>query len=139
MGIDADTKALVDFFRARLDEEDAAAKAAGGESWQLGLRPDEDIRFVVFDSREVRGGAVDEETLRHIGRHDPASVLRDVEADRRLLDAYEDAAGNRGGGEWTDSSAGYADGMEAGLLLAVKIRAERFSTHRDYRPGWVSL
>ncbi len=51
----------------------------------------------------------------------PARVLRGVEADRKLLREYDLA---------------YRTAEEPGLLLAVKIRAARFSDHPDYDPGW---
>lgn len=63
-------------------------------------------------------------------RHDPARVLRDVEADRRLL------------AEWLKAEADPAiddqwnAGLAAGLRLAVQIRTARYGDHPDYREEW---
>jgi hypothetical protein len=89
--------------------------------------------------RQQPGTRAPEPQFRHMAMHDPASALRGIAADRRLLGEYEEAAENRGGGEWTDSSAGHADGMEAGLLLAVQVRAERFAGHPEYRAEWAVI
>jgi len=77
---------LVTWLRARLDEDELAARAAGrtddgrgGEWTAAGLRS-------AYDAR------VDD----HIARHDPARVLAEVEAKRRVVDecdrtlTYED-------------------------------------------------
>jgi hypothetical protein len=66
---------LIAFARARLDEDEAVAKAAhlrAGDHWNDG----EDILFP--------------EVLAVIARHDPARTLREVEAGRRILARYED-------------------------------------------------
>lgn len=78
---------LIAFLRARLDETEAAAKAAGddeaGRTWtgsdngypDGGTVTDGRGRTVVCDE-----GAPDTAQALHIGRHDPARVLREVEA-----------------------------------------------------------
>lgn len=55
---------LVEFLRARLDEDEAAAKA-----WLPFGNPDDAARA-------------------HIARHDPARVLAEVEAKRRIIDLH---------------------------------------------------
>jgi hypothetical protein len=67
---------VVAFVRARLDEDEAAAKAAWGIEW--------DWRYVAqpFGERPSIAHTV------HIARHDPARVLREVEAKRAILDRH---------------------------------------------------
>ena len=65
---------LVQFLRDRYDEEARDAEAAG-DSW-YGYEPEQQIAFVsVADAR-------------HIARHDPARVLRDIDAKRQLLELH---------------------------------------------------
>jgi hypothetical protein len=59
---------------------------------------------------------------RHIARWDPARVLADVEADRKLIAEFLRCGPHTQG--------------HVGLLGAVKIRAERFADHADYREEW---
>lgn len=132
---------LAAFYAARLDEMERIALAAGEDDearqWEgvnnygsRGVADGHGNHVVCDEGAPSAGQAI------HIALHDPEGVLADVEADRRLLGEYEVAEGNRGGGEWTDSSAGHADGLEAGLLLAVKIRAMRFGGHLEYKAEW---
>lgn len=65
---------LVEFLRARLDEDEHAAKEAPQSEW--------DSEYAEF---RARGG----ETFDHVLRHDPARVLREVEAKRRILEQCE--------------------------------------------------
>lgn len=74
---------LVEFIEARLAEDKALATENGGAEWRAG---DEVI------SEESTGSVVIAELYgylgadgQHIARHDPARVLREVEAKRRIL------------------------------------------------------
>ncbi|HEY5987343.1 MAG TPA: DUF6221 family protein, partial [Streptosporangiaceae bacterium] len=98
--------------RAQLDEDERVAKAAAEDWLDVGVAvvaADEGVPFAAPDS-----------TVDHIAHHDPARVLRDVKADRKLLQMIA----------WLDK---YEDGSAYGFAQTVlKIRAERF----DDRPGW---
>ena len=102
-----------EFLTARLDEDEAMAKAAWGVEW--------DWRYVAqpFGERPSIAHTV------HIARHDPARVLREVEAKREILTAYikAEADGHRGNG-WI------------ALRFAVEALTAAWSDHGDYRPGW---
>ena len=67
--------------------------------------------------------------------HDPARVLRDVEADRKLLAAYDKALGTVQ--ERHEQGYDYEGEDEVGwrlaLEFAIKLRAKRFSDHPEYR------
>jgi hypothetical protein len=65
---------LISFVSERLDEDERAAQAASEESWTY--------EYGEFQSR---GG----EDFDHILRHGPARVLRDVAADRKLIELCE--------------------------------------------------
>src|SRR5690349_1270697 len=97
---------LTEFIKARLDEDEAAARAAehndgpGTLEWRVG-----GPRHLTFDNHrsedyvsvfaggwdriliardEVRGAPL----AKHIARHDPARVLREVAAKRAILNAH---------------------------------------------------
>ncbi len=102
---------LTAFLRARLDEDERVARAA-----------------VDFDYG-VRDWADDGDPVNaHIARHDPARVLREVEAKRRLLEQFR----LRGdsvravvrpvtGGVWDD---------------LLRLLALPYDGHPDYREEW---
>jgi hypothetical protein len=129
---------LVAFLAARLDDEEEAARDMARSHpapWSA------DAAFVY----DAGGGLVlrDEyhwEAIRYAARHDPARVLADVAADRKLLAMYEAQAGY-------DLPEGVHDGRDPGererdeavkdaLEEVVKIRAGRFDSHPDYKPEW---
>ncbi|MFF3998558.1 DUF6221 family protein [Streptomyces cyaneofuscatus] len=68
------TDALVAFLKARLEDDERVARAAG-DGW-YGYDPEQQIAFVP------------PEDSRHIARQDPARTLREVEAKRAVLAAY---------------------------------------------------
>jgi len=137
---------LVQFLRDRLDEEAAEAQAAAdsakGEHWyaharQTGRRTPREYVGASTDPRLSRSGskpirANQSQLTRYIARHDPASVLRDITADRALLAAYEAVAEMDAEGAEPE----FAYGRAVGLGEAVRYRAARFDNHPDYDEAW---
>ena len=82
------TADLITWLRAQLDEDERIARATrglgkwsayregGGDGWAFEDESGEGAEAIVGD----------ETTARHNVRHDPARVLREVEAKRRILD-----------------------------------------------------
>jgi len=123
---------LIAFLNARLDEDEAAAKAVRQpRNWHQGDESDpwaswdRDMIYMwppefhtpIESDKHWRGLQADDDHLAaHIARHDPARVLREVAAKRAILDAV-----------------GYDDREDvAGHLAAV------YSDHPDYRQEWAS-
>ncbi|WP_128382365.1 DUF6221 family protein [Streptomyces cavernae] len=109
---------LVNFLRARLDEDEriarrATARQTGGESWtheQPALRTGSTLT-VAERMVPVFG--------EHIARHDPARVLVEVEAKRRLL-------------LWAQNAeAGY------NLLPIIDTLAGVYRDHPDFDSAWL--
>jgi hypothetical protein len=125
---------LVAFLNARLDEDEAAARDAyyEGQRWiteEEGVYrwPDDELVQMADRKRDAR----------HIARHDPARVLREVEADRKLIAAYEAARSDMPPvDDWYEVADGIKISLADGLESALKIRAERFSDHPGYDEAW---
>lgn len=132
---------LAAFVAARLDEDEAAARAVKplGHVFDMGgTRLDEKfshgrVRFASEDGRSrIEGDAA---AASHFGRHDPARVLREVAAGRAILaqiapwmDSCEDE-------HWYSRGVGAQPPYEGSLLL-LKIMAAVYDDHPDYDPAW---
>jgi hypothetical protein len=123
---------LVEFYAARLDEDEAAAKAAGGgihcrewdaagPGYQEGRVEDGHGDVVVYDE-----GAPTLAQAKHIARHDPARVLREVAAKRAILGAYESQR----------AAQFYDPAVVDELRDVIETLASVYSDHPDYRPKW---
>ena len=105
------------FIGARLDEDEAAARAVPGRAW---YEPDDD-RFSHYKDAA------------HIARHDPARVLREVTAKRAILTRHspvtEPGRGTRCG--WCSGEFDVAWPCEDARSVAAI-----WSDHPDYQEGW---
>src|SRR5690349_16544556 len=82
---------LVTWLRAQLDEDERVAQAATTSPWTAwhAAMGNGQIPVAVADQRAGEAPVILCESrpdAEHIARHDPAQVLRDVEAKRRILD-----------------------------------------------------
>lgn len=133
---------LTAFIAARLDEDEAMALAAATDVSRLAGRANwtseaamvtdaEDLDWAICDLSPY----VDDECLaRHIARHDPARVLREVTAKRAILARYErGAAGDLP--EWTAGRELIIAGL-AMLEGVLRDLAVAWSDHPHYQPAW---
>ncbi|MGV9803908.1 DUF6221 family protein, partial [Mycobacterium sp. NPDC003449] len=78
---------LVRWLAAQLDEDERIARAAGGDVWRR--QDDSSDTVAIYDSKGepvvYDEGWPTEEQQAHIVRHDPARVLREIDAKRRIL------------------------------------------------------
>lgn len=111
---------IMEFLTARLDEDEAIATAALGNRWhaqgnvELRTEAGEEPHWAVIANgphyaQDWHGHDL-RPTYRHLARHDPAHVLRDIAAKRALLD-------------WIPRDVEYP-------LASV------YSDHPDYREEW---
>lgn len=133
---------LSDFLMARYAEAEASARYAAardtGPTWhaedceQCGghvLGPSTPAReLVVVDCQPNEGGGLVDPVHRFIAEHDPAHVLADLEAKRRIVASFEQSERHAGTGEF-----GY---HTVGLRLAVRCLASAYSDHPDYDADW---
>jgi hypothetical protein len=112
---------LAEFLLARIAEDEADARAASrvretrtGDTWKA-------VRGRHGLDRITRtGGAVGDvmvETARHVARHDPARVLAECEAKRRIVDLSKHGCGD--------------DYERVQRALALP-----YAEHLDYRKEW---
>ncbi|MFF6925834.1 DUF6221 family protein [Streptomyces californicus] len=120
---------LVQFLRDRLDEDEQAARAAHAPNWSTDGRTG--LHYGVEDGWMT--DALTTADADHIARHDPARVLREVEAKRRLLTDYEENAADLDAQHAPDMDyVGRADGLET----ALQHLATAYADHPDYRDAW---
>lgn len=128
---------LVAFLRARLDEDERVARSTkqNGLSWQ-NFEMDGELRD---DRNAGTVASVIPETREHIARHDPARVLREVEAKRRILDVHApEPLSEYVRKSYCEVCQCYADGIVEGAYpcATVALLASMYSDHPDYRPEW---
>ncbi len=132
---------LVEFLRARLDEDEMTAMAAGdSHRWYVWVAPDKGYPQRVMETGtlallcETYDGPVDNTGLRwspvtanHIARQDPARVLADVAAKRAIITAFE---------QRDEPEHPIINAHATGLLIAVRHLATVYAAHPDYREEW---
>ncbi|WP_230536451.1 DUF6221 family protein [Streptomyces sp. OUCMDZ-3434] len=125
------TAGLIAFLRARLDEDEVVARAVGWDEvdavdYLWGTR-----HLLLKRADESKAGAeMDASLAAHIARHDPARVLAEVEAKRRIVRAHE---------KWCEGrcEAKYPEGgFDAAHYWSVKSLAAAYADHPDYREEW---
>jgi hypothetical protein len=126
---------LAEFVRARVDEDEQAATAAAGphkagrkwwvDPWFDGTGGRADINTHLGIITSSRGG-VEAVPAEHIVRWDPARVLAEVEAKRRIIDEYEQFTSGRL----------YSTDREQTLRRVVSLLALPHIGHPDYRQEW---
>jgi len=132
---------ILAFVRARLDEDQAVARAADPGPWEVITRPSEDgfrIRRVDDPSAEdvvgpgyEDGGVWQDDNATHIARHDPARVLRDVAAKQRILAVHRPYVV-----EPDQACLGCAGDNVWERCPVLRALAAVYDDHPDYREEW---
>lgn len=118
---------LVQFLRARLKEDERTARGVLWEgsgntlSWDLPASA-----TVEVGTDEFYAG--DSTVAQHIARHDPARVLAEVDAKRRIVDHVAHELEDHG----ADNPWWYDDK----LLPILRLLALPYADHADYRAEW---
>lgn len=111
---------LAEFMRARLDEDERVARAATPGTWSAAESyPD---AWVIDGpthniANENSRGDISRGDAMHIARHDPARVLREVEAKRLIV-------------------AGIDPEDPPDLVAVLRLLALPYVDHPDYRDEW---
>ncbi|MFE2832133.1 DUF6221 family protein [Streptomyces mirabilis] len=132
---------LVDFLRARLDEDEAAARAVPadlGHSWSdpgpwvMAGSGGGGREAEVAKAADALEMPLAEAVAHHIARHDPARVLAEVEAKRRIVDLTAGMLSAAKG----DSEVDHYGGLSA-AEDTLRLLARPFRDHPDFDPSWL--
>ena len=133
---------LIEFLRARLNEDERAAVWAMQGPWRLHRIPADSAWQITGTSgthsvARIPDSGQNEGTVRHIALHDPARVLREVEAKRAIVERHQL-------GSWhshvldadvkTCRACGTPD--EDWPCPDLRLLALPYSDHPDYREDW---
>ncbi|MFD0405600.1 DUF6221 family protein [Kitasatospora sp. NPDC127116] len=154
------TADLLQFLRARLDEDERLAQAATPGPWrhdatkhwhQPGTCQFEEAVFAGAPGSAAicvagTGDSDDPQSMAdadHIARHDPARVLAEVDAKRQLLGPggpFCTSECDRPDNQPMDPDTGWTTPLEhhfdCGIHRAAEILAAPYADHPDYRPVW---
>jgi hypothetical protein len=149
---------LVAFVEARLDEDEATAKAASaGGAWRyedgdsVGAWTLYDEHWTIADLKTYQYEEYDyavrmprardpryvdaDANGAHIARHDPARVLREVEAKRAILGQYEAVCAEVREPKSADHLA-HARSRQFQLEQVLPLLALPYADHPAYNPAW---
>jgi len=134
---------LAEFLETRIAENEAAASQIGGQHWWAAGHP-ADSWIVASDEGPVvyNEGAPTEAEAAHMARWDPARVLAECEAKRRIVEWHPAVSGTGRDGEPVIGCAnciGSEDGQSftiAGPCLTLRLLALPYADHPDYQPEW---
>lgn len=126
---------LIEFLRARLNEDEQAALGISDtwhvEDYEVTAQADGAVQasWVVAGPRGEVGVAMVNGVRRahHIARHDPARVLREVEAKRRIIAEHEP------GQDPCDAHDAMFETVPCDTLMEL---AAVYADHPDYREDW---
>lgn len=128
------TTDLVEFYRAQLDDDAAWALACSARAGEIAAAYRADHRKV-FSGGDVVAETRSANVAGHIARHDPARVLREVEAKREFLD-FAVRTRDLAEQQPTEGQARDLRVKWAAYLTALKFDALRYADHPDYREEW---
>ncbi|WP_405531525.1 DUF6221 family protein [Streptomyces avidinii] len=142
------TDALVQFLRARLDEDEQAAQEAVADEFVTSGRwmargpygdGDHFGNIQSEQSEQIVEESLPWRTVVHIARHDPARVLAEVDAHQRLVELHAplDVVGDSFTGCATCS---WRDEMDELWVQwpcpTIRLLALPYAKHVGYRPEW---
>lgn len=135
---------LVEFLNARLDDDEQTARDAtchGRWGWHI---PNE-TTVLVFDDQtraDVAHAFRGEPDAEHIARHDPARVLREVEAKRQIIATHvtfggfqdEEETDHGHGCQECGWNAEYSD--RGGWCTTLRLLALPYTDHPEFKEEW---
>jgi hypothetical protein len=139
-GLVPDQPTLVGFLRARLAEDEQVARAADSGPWRVD-DPAYPTAIYNRDGHPIISGSQwggeasifdDPAAPAHIARHDPARVLAEVEAKRRIVHIHSEY--DHGCPEH-DGCDGFTF-LSAGPCFTLRLLALPWAGHPDYREEW---
>ncbi|BFP50005.1 hypothetical protein KCMC57_63730 (plasmid) [Kitasatospora sp. CMC57] len=144
------TAELLAFLRARLNDTARKAQAAirdGAARWHAELNREYDGYAVADEHGEpvaYNEGAPSIAQATHIAEHDPARVLAEVDAKRRIIDEHADDFGDcrvcadpATSSDDVDGNRDWSRTAKPSPCQTLRLLALPYAGHPDYRPEWV--
>jgi hypothetical protein len=128
---------LVQFLRARLDEDESTARAADGD--KIEATPlYEGVAYLTLrgDHKDRYTGELPATLADHAARHDPARVLAEVDGKRQILRALESAEVALRNTEPGKEPCELMTGATNSLRAVARMLAAAYADHPDYRDEW---
>lgn len=127
---------LPEFLLARIADDEAVARAANGRvAWLTLRKPDGSMRYTTVAHQHhddhywiADGHAIDAQTVDVF--YDSARVLAECEAKRRIVEEYQQAAGDE------EMPAEWNDGYVCGQEFVLKLLTLPYADHPDYDEAW---
>ena len=126
---------LVQFLLNRIAEDETAARAASGDRWDRLREGAPKFRKVVAWGLTPIGAMNAQQDADHIARHDPARVLAECEAKRRIVAQYQGATLARDNNQGTIARL-LGDTIVETLTELLPLLALPYADHPDYRQEW---
>jgi hypothetical protein len=128
---------MITFVRLQLDEDEQKALAIDAKEWAEDSSWFKDMLDPLPSQRRERPGwlpMITVEDVRHIARHDPARILREVESLRKIVDDLAAViADDEGMGYYSDGHSGLATAKRT-LRLFAAIYSDRPGYREEWRP-----
>lgn len=119
---------LIEFLRARIAEDEAVARGAFGDDLGGGWRARDDSGYLDdLDGAQITDGLQPDEA-QHIAHWDPARVLAECEAKKRLLEQFR-LRGDSVRATVRPTTGGVWDDL-------LRLLALPYAEHEDYREEW---
>ncbi|AVH60035.1 MULTISPECIES: DUF6221 family protein [Streptomyces] len=137
---------LVDFLRARLDEDEALAREAPKGPWHIGnaVDPTQPCNVHTFPGARPVADGLNWLVAEHIARHDPARVLAEVDVKRQLIarggpfcTSDCDEPGNEPMDPDTNWTTPLEHHLDCAAYEAAKLMALPYADHPDFDPAWL--
>lgn len=141
---------LTEFLLACIAEDEATARVAGGDAWEQGerhhetnvVRPAGGFDWVGIAGDRLFTGQISntpralwEARAAHIARHDPARVLAECVAKRRIVELYRVRVAQDADEDDRESRLVTTTRCEE-LEAVLALLALAFADHPDYRQDW---
>ncbi|WP_329472709.1 DUF6221 family protein [Streptomyces sp. NBC_01723] len=124
---------LVQWLREQLDEDERIAREAPPGPWYIGgaVDPTKPCQVNTFPDLRLVADGLNWLVAEHIAVHNPARVLREIDAKRQVIARYEQAHQL-----WEGGAGNGADAMRAGLLYCLQAHASVYADRPGYREAW---
>lgn len=140
---------LVEFLKARLDDDEQAARECGGAPWSAEpiLKAVHVEAKAIADNKHAWGGlghvatVLHEQDQQHMARWDPFRVLLEVDAKRRLVGLHPHGfwPTRKGDGHLHCETCDVEDGVIGGngrYCSTLRLLALPYASHPEYDESW---